>query len=264
MLTDAQKTEWDEKGYFILKGFADETVVEDIDGQIAAALRKDSPADHPDTPFYAVGPLLVALESQEDMQVTKPEDAVSKIFNTHLEGPCEAFACDQRLGAIVSALLDGNDVDVFQSQFIYKNPSAWGQPWHQDSYYFRFDQQPQIGVWLAISEATLDNGCLAVLPGSHKGPIHAHHPDSRPNANYGYLEIRDQNVDAAEPVLMQPGDVLIFHSFLMHRSYDNKSNGPRKAMVFHHGRAGTKVLAEAAAGSEAVTHFRPAYRKSVG
>lgn len=58
----------------------------------------------------------------------------------------------------------------FQSQFIWKNPGAWGQPWHQDTYYFHFDKGPHIGVWLALTEATVENGCLSVLPGTHRDP----------------------------------------------------------------------------------------------
>ena len=109
------------------------------------------------------------------------------------------------------------DIDCFQSQFIFKNPGVIGQPWHQDSYYFRFDRQPQVGVWLALSEATLENGCLWVVPGSHaKREIFEHIPDRRPAANRGYQEIVNQDVARQVPALMQPGDVLFFDSYLMH------------------------------------------------
>jgi ectoine hydroxylase-related dioxygenase (phytanoyl-CoA dioxygenase family) len=78
-----------------------------------------------------------------------------------------------------------------------------------------------------------------VLPGSHAEPIHEHIPDRRPNANYGYVEIVDHDMAASEPVLMQPGDLLVFDSHLMHRSTDNTSNGIRGAMVYHYAAAGT-------------------------
>ena len=81
-----------------------------------------------------------------------------------------------------------------------------------------------MGVWLAVSEATLDNGCLHVLPGSHTEPVHTHVPDRREGANYGYVEIVDHDMAASVPVLMAPGDVLVFDSHLMHRSTDNLSS----------------------------------------
>ena len=132
------------------------------------------------------------------------------------------------------------DIDVFLSQFIFKTAGAWGQPWHQDSLYFPFEPaRPVVGVWLAVTEATLVNGCLHVLPGSQTEPVHAHVPDRRPGANYGYFEIVDHDMSASEPVLMSPGDLLVFDSHLMHRSTDNESAGIRAAMVYHYATAGS-------------------------
>ena len=83
-----------------------------------------------------------------------------------------------------------------------------------------------------------------MLPGSNHEPVHEHVPDRRPSANYGYVEIVDHDMDAAEPVLMQPGDLLVFDSHLMHRSTDNTSDGIRAAMVFHCCVAGTRDVGD--------------------
>jgi ectoine hydroxylase-related dioxygenase (phytanoyl-CoA dioxygenase family) len=140
----------------------------------------------------------------------------------------------------IAAQLIGPDIDVFLSQFIFKTSGAWGQPWHQDSFYFPFEPaRPVVGVWLAVTEATLRNGCLHVLPGSQTEPIHRHGPDSRPGANHGYFEIDDHDMSTAQPVLMDPGDLLVFDSHLMHCSTDNESDGIRAAMVYHYAAAGT-------------------------
>jgi ectoine hydroxylase-related dioxygenase (phytanoyl-CoA dioxygenase family) len=53
------------------------------------------------------------------------------------------------------------------------------------------------------------------------------------------MEIIDHDMSAEIPVLMEPGDLLVFHSHLMHRSTDNFSNGIRAAMVWHYTPAGT-------------------------
>ncbi len=98
---------------------------------------------------------------------------------------------------------------------------------------------PIVGLWLAVTEATLDNGCLHVIPGSHSSPSTTTSPTAGPGANYGYVEIVDHDMDGAVPVLMQPGDLLVFDSHLMHRSTDNESAGLRAAMVFHLAAAGT-------------------------
>ena len=192
-----------------------------------------------------IAPAFVLPEGQTEMAArerdeVRPEDLVSKVFRLARDPVFRAFAVSDRVTAPVAQLLGAPDVDVFLSQFIFKNSGAWGQPWHQDSYYFPFDPpRPVVGVWLAISEATLANGCLHVLPGSHREPVKIHVDDRRPNANYGYVEIVDHDMSGSVPVLMQPGDLLLFDSHLMHRSTDNETDGVRAAMVFHYARAGT-------------------------
>ena len=173
-----------------------------------------------------------------------PEELVSKVFKLHRDSVFEDFCRDPQVTDLVAELV-GPKLDCFLSQFIFKNPGAWGQPWHQDSYYFPFDPaRPILGVWLAVTAATLENGCLHVIPGSHQQPVHEHVPDRRPGANYGYVEIVDHDMSASVPVLMDPGDLLLFDSHLMHRSTDNESDGIRAALVYHYAQTGTTQRVE--------------------
>ena len=98
---------------------------------------------------------------------------------------------------------------------------------------------PQVGVWLAVTEAHLDNGPLWVLPGSHTLEVARVRRDRREHANPAYVEIVGQDWTGATPVLMQPGDALVFHSHLMHKSTDNSSITTRAAMVYHYADAAT-------------------------
>ena len=106
----------------------------------------------------------------------------------------------------------------------------------------------KLGVWLAVTEATLDNGPLWVLPGSHREPVHPVVGDRREGANSAYVEIVDHDMSGAVPVLIGPGDLLLFHSHLMHRSTDNGSDRLRAAMVYHYAAAGTVDGTEARFG----------------
>ncbi|MEY2883608.1 MAG: hypothetical protein RL490_1332 [Pseudomonadota bacterium] len=259
MITVAERLAWEQDGFFIRRGFADAVTGDAMAATTIAALRSDPPAAHPGEPAWQTPEgLLVQPEAKPVDGAIMAEDHVAKVFNTHLSGPAQAFALDVGCGDIVGGLL-GGDVDVFQSMFILKNPGAWGQPWHQDSHYFHFDHQPQVGLWLAISAATPENGGLMVLPGSHRRPLQPHHPDRRPGANHGYTEIIGLDEGAAVPVIMAPGDLLVFHSYLMHKSVDNASNRRRLAMVYHYGRRGTVNLADAAtqAVQRRILHWQP-------
>jgi ectoine hydroxylase-related dioxygenase (phytanoyl-CoA dioxygenase family) len=225
---------WTEHGFFIVRQFAarhtcDAMLLRTVEMARLAAAQQD------------ISPAYITFEQQDDFaNRSRPEERVSKIFRIARDPVFNDFALRRDVVDMVVELVGSNDVDCFLSQFIFKNAGAWGQPWHQDSLYFPFEPpRPVIGIWLAVTAATLDNGCLHVLPGSHTEPVHAHVPDRRPNANYGYLEIVDHDMSGSEPVLMDTGDLLVFDSHLMHCSTDNRSVGLRAAMVYHYAAAAT-------------------------
>ena len=225
------------EGFFRVDTFADPSVGQAMLDDVVDLVRRHDRGEHVDA--------LVLPEAQPDFAgkrggATGPEDVISKVFKLHRRPAFASFLRTPSLLPIITDVLGTGDVDCFLSQFIFKNPGAWGQPWHQDSYYFPFEPaRPIVGLWLAVTEATLENGCLHVLPGSHREPVHEHVPDRREGANYGYTEIVDHDMAASVPVLMSPGDLLVFDSHLMHRSTDNVSNSIRAAMVFHVAAAGT-------------------------
>ena len=235
-LTVEQRASWETDGFFRIDGFADADLCRRMLDDVVGIARRYAAGER-------VSPAFITPENnlRNEGRAGRPEELVSKIFRLHRRGPFNDFAVSTEVVDLLAGLFGEPDVDCFLSQFIFKNPGAWGQPWHQDSYYFPFEPEggrPIAGVWLAVTEATLANGCLHVLPGSQREPIHEHVPDRRPDANAGYVEIVDHDMSAAVPVLMKPGDLLVFDSHLMHRSTDNVSDGIRAAMVFHYCRAG--------------------------
>jgi ectoine hydroxylase-related dioxygenase (phytanoyl-CoA dioxygenase family) len=231
-LTAAQRTSWKERGFFRIGGFADAAACTAMLERVTDVVRDPALADD-------LAVKVVPESNKAGVAVAHPEDGVSKIFHLHRDPVFARFAHSPDVVDRVAELI-APDVDVFLSQFIFKTSGAWGQPWHQDSFYFPFEPaRPVVGVWLAVTDATLVNGCLHVLPGSQTEPVHTHVPDRRPGANYGYFEIVDHDMAASEPVLMDPGDLLVFDSHLMHCSTDNESDGIRAAMVYHYAAAGT-------------------------
>jgi ectoine hydroxylase-related dioxygenase (phytanoyl-CoA dioxygenase family) len=238
------RTAWRNDGYFFVREMVNPAQVKRVEEEVVATIRRDPPEQHPGQIAYLSGAdYFIYPETRPSASAVNAEDHISRVFNCHVSGTTREIAQRSDIVDTVAALLGIEDIDCFQSQFIFKNPGVIGQPWHQDSYYFRFNHQPQIGVWLALSEATLENGCLWVVPGSHRRQVIFNHiPDRRPAANRAYQEIVDQEVSRQAPALMQPGDVLFFHSYLMHQSTDNVANVRRTAMVYHYGRSDTKAL----------------------
>jgi ectoine hydroxylase-related dioxygenase (phytanoyl-CoA dioxygenase family) len=232
-LTSSQHAAFDRDGCVVVREFAEVAISGAIHDAAVALARRNAiePSSGAEQPF------VLPEANLRDAAVANAEEAVSKVFRVHREEPFRAFATDSDLAEMVTQLLgtEREAVSCFLSQFIFKNPGAWGQPCHQDSFYFPFTpMRPVVGVWLACTDATIENGCLWIVPGSHREPIHEHVPDRRPNANVGYVEIVDHDLSSAVPVEMHAGDLLLFDSYLMHFSTDNKSSRPRTAMVYHY------------------------------
>jgi len=250
----------DAPGFALFEGFADS-------GTCAAMLADMVQLARAAAAGEEVNGALVAPEQQTDLQGSDPEDFVSKIFRVQRRSTFLQFLQRDDVTHLLKAAL-GPDVDCFLSQFIFKNPGARGQPWHQDGYYFPFrPARPVAALWLAITDATLENGCLHVLPGSQNQPIHEHVPDRREHANYGYVEIVDHDMSRSQPCLLTAGDLLMFDSHLMHRSTDNVSRGIRAAMVWHFARAGTEDpghdLGNGRRGPSPVNDWMPLIRDGV-
>ncbi len=237
MLSQAQRDDWDEQGFFFLRGFVDPETLQAMRDCVVGLARADRSGSD-------ISPTYIQWEQAIADPEAAPEDQVSKVFRVHRDHDVFNEFCQRPdLLDLVGELLQP-ELDCFLSQFIFKLPGALGQPWHQDAFYFPFSTSPQVGIWIAVTEATEDNGPLWVLPGSHRDEVHEVIPDPRPHANFGYFEIVDQDTTGAIPVLMEPGDTLVFHSPLLHRSTDNESDRARAAMVFHYAIGGTEDQSE--------------------
>ena len=129
---------------------------------------------------------------------------------------------------------DGS-VKCMQSMLFVKPPEFQGQAWHQDEIYIPTRDRSLIGAWIALDDATVENGCLWVIPGSNKTgylyPQHAHgDPDEfdTGDQSYGF----DTTTEA--PVEVEAGTVVFFNGYLLHRSARNRSSIYRRVLVNHY------------------------------
>ena len=238
-LSKDQENSWNNEGFILIPKFLSKIKCDEMN-QTAIEIIKSMLKNSKEFNHAYVDQGHIAIREMKPSTIVKNiEDEISKLFRIHNRSVFREFIFCEDLLSLLEDIL-GENIDCFLSQFIFKNPGAWGQPWHQDSSYFPFDRAPQVGVWIATSPATIKNGCLVVLPGSHKEPLHEHLPDNRQGSNYGYTEIKDHDFDQKIPLLLETGDLLLFHSFLMHKSLDNNSDKRRTAMVYHFTETGTK------------------------
>jgi len=112
-------------------------------------------------------------------------------------------------------------------------------PMHQDLHYFPFRPANRIVcAWTAMERVHRGNGCLVVVPGTHKGDLLEHgYPEWEGGVNKMYHGVKNYNPDKANDrihVEMDAGDTVFFHPVLLHGSGANTTNGFRKAISCHY------------------------------
>lgn len=141
--------------------------------------------------------------------------------------------------AIVDVLTKviGENVKCMQSMLFIKAAGKPGQAWHQDEDFIPTRDRTLTGAWIAMDDATIDNGCLWVLPGSHKrGVLYEMQRQNDPrfdctDESFGF-PYRDKD---AIPVEVPAGSVVFFNGYLLHRSLPNtRTSGYRRVLVNHY------------------------------
>jgi phytanoyl-CoA hydroxylase len=159
------------------------------------------------------------------------QDVVRKLFKmVEYEDRITALAQHPQMLGVLARLI-GAAPELFQDQALLKPPLIGREkPWHQDNAYFNVPPETAVvGVWIALDEATPENGCMYVIPGSHReGPVvHFKRRD---------WQICDTDVaaDDALTVPLKPGGCLIFHGLLHHGTPPSRSPQRRRALQFHY------------------------------
>jgi phytanoyl-CoA hydroxylase len=133
--------------------------------------------------------------------------------------------------------LIGPDVRLYWDQAVYKKTEKPRRvPWHQDNGYTYVEPQEYLTVWLALTDATLDNGCPEVAPGCHRlGTLTHHYVDP-----LGWECLPEGTPSVAAPV--PAGGAVVFSSLTPHRTGPNLTDAVRKAYILQYCPSGAAVL----------------------
>jgi len=103
--------------------------------------------------------------------------------------------------------------------------------WHQDIRYWSFEQSDLVNVWIALTDESVHNGCLRLIPGTHHETAADHRVDDLLFLRKD-LEINQPWIQAAVHAELSPGDVLFFHARCFHSATRNYSQQPKCSAVF--------------------------------
>jgi ectoine hydroxylase-related dioxygenase (phytanoyl-CoA dioxygenase family) len=156
----------------------------------------------------------------------------------------------------------GPNVKCMQSMLFIKASGKPGQAWHQDEYYIPTRDRSLLGAWIAMDDATVENGCLWVIPGSHKhGVLWPQHQqrDHRFDCAGEATSFPYSDEDAV-PVEVKKGSIVFFNGYLLHRSLPNYAPGGFRRSLVNHYMSAESLLpwhwGEKPAGSLAALDYR--------
>ena len=237
-LTSVQQEAFARDGYLVLPAFAPALQLRELQ-QLARQellarqrpLEFESLADYPGLPSSVN---------------TDAGDTVRRLLQAYDRHPAFAgWATAPALVEVMQSLL-GDDVLLVRNHhncLMTKHPQGGSRTgWHRDTRYWQFTRPELVNAWLALNAESPDNGALRVVPGSHQLDLPLERMDDA-------LFLRDDpsNQDLlanAVSVNLAPGDVLLFHSHLLHAAGNNRTGAVKHSLVFTYRAADNPPLPE--------------------
>ena len=221
VVTPEQARQYDELGYFVL----DDALAP---GEVDELLEAIDPFEHR------------AEEALREMDggrffIARADEIT---FTTHLveRSPRLRRFTSSALFAGLCADLVGPDVRLYWDQAVYKKPgTASPFPWHQDNGYAFVEPQQYLTCWVALTDATEENGCPWVVPRLHRMGTLAHE-----YSDIGFVCLRDP-ADAV-PVPTSAGSIVVFSSLTPHSTGPNRTDQVRKAYIVQFAPDGAEVV----------------------
>jgi len=150
-------------------------------------------------------------------------------------GMAYKLATNKKLLDSIEILL-GPNILLYNATFVIKEPYSDAYvSWHQDLTYWGFSDDKQVAAWIALSDVTEENGCMHMIPGSHKGGEVTHDVkiDGNNILHHGQT-IQDICEEESVSVPLNAGEASLHHGWMMHTSYPNKTGNRRIGLTINY------------------------------
>jgi len=222
-LTSPQNDQFHRDGYIVIDSFLSKEEVVRVKKDIDRVCRQNADMTSDRSGFNLEKANDDSLDSKAPI---KQAGLLRKIQGAVFEVPAvkDVFTSPKMLDCMEDIM--GGNIYYHSSKIMFK-PAHGGapKPWHQDAAYWKDYASNQVTVWIAIDDATEENGCVWGIPGSHKLGLIPHVQKE--------LQVEESRIDLsrAAPVPVMAGGLLIFHSLVLHMSKKNTSDKPRWAII---------------------------------
>ncbi|WP_254560020.1 phytanoyl-CoA dioxygenase family protein [Dyadobacter diqingensis] len=214
-----------EYGYLVARGLFDPAEIEELKRDTAKIFRGE---------YGHTEGMLPAIENESDVDVLKKYVAIH--FPHKISPVIKNYLFHQAVTEVLTKIVSPN-LKCMQSMLFVKGPGKAGQSWHQDEFYIPTRDKSLIGVWIAIDDASVENGCLWVIPGSQKSGFIMPRidNDSKEYADVDTVDVSGYPEEQVIPLEAKKGDVVFFNGYLLHSSLRNKTKDNfRTALVNHY------------------------------
>lgn len=232
-LTDEQVRFYDREGYLVLERLLNEDDLAPVEAAMMAKV--DQIAED----LYANGLITdKRVESSFDTRLAELFAGLTdadflkygRSWRDRLPGYYDIMVNSKILDAVESLI--GGEIfanPVYNTRPKVPNVAAGAVPWHQDkSYWPDANANPVITVWLPLVDATLENGCLHLMPRTHRQKLLSWHRENYTGTAYTELDIEHLGVEKEViPLPVKRGDAILFNDRCIHMSTPNRTNRVR-------------------------------------
>jgi phytanoyl-CoA hydroxylase len=253
ILTSSQKADYQEDGYLVIRDFVPPDICEHLmarayrlmdnfDVENVKTVFSTQDQRHAKHQYFLDSGAAIrfffeagAINEKGELTVEKTQ-SINKIGHAlhDLDPVFNNFSRTPKIAALAKEL-DMRDPLLLQSMYICKQPYIGGEvTCHQDGTYLHTVNNSVIGLWFALEDATIENGCLWAIPGGHRTKLKSRF--LRNDKNETATEVYDKtpwDLKDMVPLEVSRGSVIVLHTQSPHMSRENTSKRSRHAYTLH-------------------------------
>ncbi len=224
-ITEGQIDSYQKNGFVIIEDFLSSNELDDWREAVAEAIQEREGRKFPDKD----------VKIGEDDGINEDADYYGKVFDQLLNlwqtnERMKNIMWDERIGQMAAQLSRQDGIRIWHDQTLIKRPWANPTAWHLDTPFWSFDHREALSIWVALDDATLENGCLFFIPGSHKKTTFEN-PGITKNMDAVFDFYPQFKQSQSIPAVMKAGSCSFHNGLCIHGAHANMTPGFRRAMT---------------------------------